>query len=255
VTVSRDPGELVWDNGTLITHPGAGRNGADVSMAAEELNLNSIAGSNVLLAAPGPEYRVADDFTVEAGGATVTAVTTYAYQTGSANPNWTGYSLNIWNGRPGDSGSSIVATSTTASFVWSGIYRVFYGTINLQNTDRPVQAIRFDLGSLHLAAGTYWIDWQVIGGASGWAPFVMEMAGGEPQTKAGNGRQLIPGGWVNLLEDDRPGLGAEVPFLVYGAGATSVPARLSPLHGTQPVAGPRPLLPSGYEFRQNDALK
>ncbi|MFU8829446.1 MAG: hypothetical protein ACNA8P_08440, partial [Phycisphaerales bacterium] len=182
-------GGILWDNGPMVTHPGAGSGGADVSMAS--VNPNT-AGSNVRSFAPDPNFRVADDFTVGAGGWLVNSIVSFGYQTNASVPTWTGANMNIWDGAP-NAGGTIVATSTSFTLEATGIFRVFNGEANLSNTARPVWGISFDFGGLNLAAGNYWMDWQVEGGASGWANYVMDINPdnvNDPITRAGNGLQL-----------------------------------------------------------------
>ena len=99
--------DVLYDNGSLVTHPGAGLGGVDVSMADAVTNT---AGSNARHFPPDEHFRIADDFTVGPVGWFVDTITVHAYQTGAATPTWTGANLNIWNGAPNDGGSSIVHT-------------------------------------------------------------------------------------------------------------------------------------------------
>lgn len=245
-------GELgvLWDNGGIVTHPEQGAGGADVSMASVVPN---VAGSNVRSSSPAPYRRIADDFTVGGSGWYLAAVVTYAYETNVAVPSWTGFNANIWDGRPGDAGSGIVATSSDAVIEFSGAYRVFNGAANLGNTQRPVYTISFDFGGQHLPAGEYWFDWQVEGGSSAWTVFVMEPdaeAPNDPVTVVGNARHLTPDGWQDVLADPRPGAPAEIPFVVTGStsafvvgGSDPTSRSLSAAAGS-PLSGHGPVTPS-----------
>lgn len=197
---------VLWDNGGFVTHPSAGYQGANVSMASADVNSG---GQNVRHQPPDPHFRIADDFTVSGGTWNVSNVVTFAYETNVATPGWQSGELIIWNGPPGASGSQILGFTSAVNWVFTGVYRVFHGTENLSDSDRAIHAVFWDLGSLTLEPGTYWIDWQMEGGESAWANFVMEMQYGEPVTPSGNGRQLVPDdGWVDT--------GHESPFLVIG---------------------------------------
>jgi MYXO-CTERM domain-containing protein len=208
-------GGILWDNGPMVTHPGAGSGGADVSMASVDPNA---AGSNVRNIAPGQNFRIADDFNVGAGGWTVNSVVAFGYETGATGaPTWSGANMNIWDGAP-NAGGTIVATSTAFTLESTGIFRVFNGAANLGNTARAIWGISFDFGSLDLAAGNYWMDWQVEGGASGWANYVMDVNPDDvnnPITRTGNALQMFnaDGDW------QFPGGPLEVPFLVRGIPA------------------------------------
>jgi hypothetical protein len=234
-------GGLLHDNGPIVTHPGAGAGGADVSMSDP---VNNTAGSNARLITPDPWFRIKDDFTVPAGGWTVGHIVTHAYRTGGV-PDWTSANLNIRSGAPD---GPVVATATTTNWSWTGVYRTFNGVLN--DTNRPVYAIAFDLGSLNLAAGTYWIDWQVVGPTSGWAPYVTlpdaVPGGNNTVTVFDNGRHRTPDGIVPLLAPP----GAETPFLVYEPGAEHAPAA-----GRIPMVRSGFQAPEGYNRQVSDSLR
>lgn len=203
---------LLWDNGSIVTHPAGGAGGADLSMAAVTLN---IAGSNVQLVSGQPHWRIAEDFVVPAGGWHLGAIVTYAYEIGSAVPAWTGFNASIWSGRPGDLGSDLVATTTTANVAFSGVYRVF-SNADMTSPDRAVQAVTWDVSGVFLPEGSYWFSWQIEGGSTAWTPYVMEPNPAEthnPATVFGNGRHLTPDGWIDLLQAP----GAETFLQVYGS--------------------------------------
>jgi hypothetical protein len=210
---------LLHDNGGMVTHPGAGPGGRDVSMA-ESIGGVSTAGSNVLAQA-GVHFRIADDFVVTGPGWIVANVRVHAYQTGAATPTWTGAELNIWNAEPAAEGAQMVFTqSYTAgqlNITNTGINRIFNGAANLTNQDRQVNSLTMSTGNLVLNPGTYWIDWRIVGGASAWAPYVMvanPVEPNSPTTVFDNGRQMFnaAGDWQPLLQAP----GAETPFHVYG---------------------------------------
>jgi hypothetical protein len=245
VEVIGDPGITFcsWDNGGMVTHPGAGAGGADVSMAST-IGGVSTAGSNVQQSLGGPHFRIADDFEVTQT-CTLGYVVTNGYQTGAAVPTWTNAQLNV---RAGSVTGTIVASATSTDWEWSGVYRVFNGLANLGNTQRPVHEIFFEFDNVVLEPGTYWIDWQVVGGASGWAPYVMlpdpSPGGINTITVFENGQQMFnaAGDWQPTLQPP----GAEVPFRV-GGGA--------PARGNRgvPDVQPGPALPSRYNQQVTDA--
>ncbi|TVQ60752.1 MAG: hypothetical protein EA379_07580 [Phycisphaerales bacterium] len=222
--LTANAGGVLFDNGGMITHPGAGAGGLNVSMASPgALNL---AGSNVRQIPGDPGFRMADDFTVS-GNWIVNSITVFAYETNAAVPTWTGANMNIWSGRPGDAGSAILDTFMAPTVAQTDIYRVFNGLANLTNTQRRVNSLTFDLGGMNLGAGTYWIDWQVIGNGSGWAPFVMlpdPTGGAATTTVLGNGRQMTNlGVWQDIAGVDGP---LELPFIVTGIPSPGAAALL-----------------------------
>jgi hypothetical protein len=232
-------GVVIYDNGPFITHPGAGAGGADVHMAA-----TNFLASNARRIGGGPHFRIADRFTVAAGGANVNLIVTRALINDLAQPAWNFYSMNIWDGRPGDPGSNIIASTSTATWAWSGVYAVFQG-FPLGGTDFPVFDIYWSTPGLTLAAGNYWIDWQVDG-SNAWAIYVTHPNPANPNQPIlgmGVGRQLIPDGWQDLLQGE-PGVPHTpgTPFLVIGqpggAGANGPSFRRS--DAGLPLTTPQP---------------
>jgi hypothetical protein len=203
----------LFNNGSMVTHPGAGPGGVDVSMADALLNT---AGSNVLQQPSATHFRIADDFAVGGPGWIVDTVRVFAYVTG----NQTGTPLvngnvHIRSGAPNDPGSTILATSAVFTQQYSGVNRIFNNAA-LSNVDRRVFAADFDFGGLNLAPGTYWIDFQFSGSASAWAPYVMlpnPANPNDPTTVFGNGMQMTVG---EVWQPTLAAPGAEVPFIVFG---------------------------------------
>ena len=203
----------LWNNGSIITHAGQGAGGADVSMAAADLNS---AGFNAGTFGDGSYWRRADDFTVGGGGWNLDSITFYLYSSfsGPGATPWLGFDMNIWDGAPGS--GSIVANSTSVvgTPTFTNIYRVFNGAANLTNTDRAVFAVTLDFSGTTLGEGDYWIDIQVDQGAgSAWIPPIMNADGSHY-----DGNQMQFGAdnvWVTY-EDAVSGLGADIPFYIAG---------------------------------------
>jgi hypothetical protein len=208
------------DNGPIITHPGAGAGGLDVSMCS--LNPNS-SGSNMLLQGVNPYYRVADDWVVPAGEEwSVTDLKLQGYVTGgvAGNPGWTSYSLRIWKDQmPVDGPANFYNGTAAPTIAFLNVYRVFNGVANLLNTQRPVNELTFTFNPpLSLPAGTYWFDLQVGGAASGWYNYVMDPNPANPDdpiTRVGNAMQRTATGWVGAVAGT-PAVNVEYPFKVVG---------------------------------------
>lgn len=205
---SAGPPVELWDNGPLITTPGGGFGGADVS------ELQTLIGGNIL--GYGHQVsagnRIADDFVVGVGGWHIDTVIFYAYQTGGGIPSTiTSVNLNIWDGRPGDGGENLVGTGTMTGTEWSGIYRA--------TEEAPLGSARAIMAqiitvNIDLAPGTYWFDWQTDGSAafSGpWAPPVTFVGMGG----SGNARQFTAKGWGDAF-DDAAGWHDDFPFIING---------------------------------------
>ncbi len=217
------PMATLYDNGPLITHPGAGAGGKDVSALQGS---NTGYGSNISVSGG---FRIADDFTVPSGGWTINTLTVFAYQTGSGNTSTiTGVNLRIWNGVPGAPGSTVVfgddSTNRMASTAFSNIYRTT--ATALTNADRPIMAVVATVNTT-LAAGTYWADWQMSGSvASGpWAPAVTLL--GQNNKPGSNAVQWTGSAWAAAV-DSGSGAVQDYPFLIDGtAGGGGGPANCS----------------------------
>ena len=205
---------LLYDNGPVVTHPGQGAGGADVSMCSVAPNT---AGLNMMQQSGQDYYRVADNFVVPAGGWQVDKLRLWGYATNGTPgaPPWTGYSLILWSGDPGV-GTQVYSTTAAPTITWSGVYRVFNGTANLLNTARALNWLDFSLPNINLPAGTYHWDLMITSSTSAWMPLVMDINPANPNdpiTRAGDSWQKQSAtSWVHNNLPPIP----EYPFSVYG---------------------------------------
>jgi hypothetical protein len=183
-----NPAAVLYDNGTLVTHPAGGAGGANASAVQTGLG-NSTYGFGHAISAG---LRMADDFTVPAGGWNISTITFYAYQTGSTTTTTiNNVNLRIWDGQPG--ASNIVfgddTTNRLAGSSFSNIYRVL--DTGLLDTARPIMADVVTVNTI-LPAGTYWLDWQTGGTLTSgpWAPPVTIL--GQTAKPGSNGQQYSP---------------------------------------------------------------
>lgn len=194
---------------------------------------NTVAGFSVHTAGTSA-FRLADNFTVGAGGWTVNTVRVFAYQTGSAagTSPFSGARLQIWNGRPGDVGASVVfgdlTTNVMAATGNTNMYRIFNTTTpppgTAPGTTRLVRFLDLNVGGLNLAAGTYWIDWTatLATGASAFAPSIT--IPGQGNRPGDNGRQWNGTAWTDMIDAANPGTGADlVQDLVFSIDGTVIP--------------------------------
>ncbi len=184
-------------------------------------------------------FRCADDFTVPAGQTwTVDQVVTFAYQTGfsgSTSPILSA-TLQIWSGRPGDSGSSIIFGDTTTNRLATSTDALIYrtgGTVvpapATPGTTRKVWQNNITVSPAQvLSAGTYWIDFQTAIAANG-AHFAPPATVVGSRTQPGwNARQLTGTGWVDALDTGNPAAAPDVnvdfPFKLVGTSSTATVA-------------------------------
>jgi hypothetical protein len=137
--------------------------------ALDPLTANTTAGFGVSGA-----LRLADDFTVPAGGLDLAYVKVPAYTTGATALTVTGATLRIWNGNPSDPTSQVIfgddTTNRLAHREWSNIYRTFNtvtpptcgGVPTAPGNTRRLQWA-FITVNQQLPEGTYWLDWNVAG--------------------------------------------------------------------------------------------
>lgn len=114
-----------------------------------------------------PAFRLADDFTVGAGGWLVDSIRVYAYQTGSLVPNITAGNLEIRAGGATPGAVLFTGTYNVASNTFTTVYRET-ATSTLSN--RQVQQGDFSFASVSLAPGSYWLAYDFTTAAG--TPFV-----------------------------------------------------------------------------------
>ncbi len=225
LTVSPAGSPILFNSGPIVTHPGGGANGADLSALQNTVSLPNIPIAMNILgfggAAPG---RSAEDFVVcDPAGWNISTITVYAYQTGSPlTSTITSVTLRIWDGAPGAAGSNIVfgdaTTNVMTSTCWTGIYRATLTDL-LGNT-RPIMACVLDVNTA-LPPGHYWIDYSMSGSvASG--PFTPPITRlNQPNT--GNAMGSADGIAYAALIDNGGSTAtyrAGLPFLVRGTAAS-----------------------------------
>ena len=214
-------GQVLYDNGPLVTNPGAAVGGRDASALQTGLGLTIYGfGAQQLNA-----NRIADDFTVPAGGWNIGTITFYSYQTGATTPTINGINVQIWNGDPSLPTSSVVfgdtttnRLSTTTPVSLSNIMRPL--DTNLLEAGRQLQVVTADINTT-LPAGTYWLDWQFNGTlASGpWQPPVTLL--GQTGKPGANGLQSLAGVWGALVDGVNP---QDAPFIINGPGGAATGA-------------------------------
>ncbi len=217
------PGAVLYDNGPLVTHPGGGFGGADASALQTAIGLNVYGFGHAVSSG----FRVADDFTVPAGGWNISTITFYAYQTGSTTTSTiNNVNLVIWDGQPG--ASNIVFGDTTTNRLASSTFTNIYRSIDtgLLANNRPIMANVVTVNTA-LPAGTYWLDWQAGGTLSSgpWVPPVSIL--GQTNPPGANAQQYNLTSWVPLIDSGTAAAPQDLPFLIEGQGATGPSISLS----------------------------
>jgi hypothetical protein len=218
-------GDVLFNNGPLVTHAGQGPGGVDVSMASVTPNAT---GSNVTATL----WR-ADNFSVGGQGWFIDSIQTYAYDTNFADPRF-GEAIIRIHANDGENGSpGTILASSNATWQLAGINRVFNGAANIGNTARQLQLLTANFGGLSLAAGDYYFSFSVsntnVTATNNWFPYVMDINPNDPNdpiTRIGNAYSsgnlgaswtistLATGGWNQAVE---------IPFIISGTAAIPEP--------------------------------
>lgn len=192
---------------------------------------NATAGIAASGGADPAGLRIADDFTVnDAGGWTISSISLFGYVTNSAagsNP-YSNITLRIWNGRPGDAGSTVIfgdlsnlISQTTVTN--TNIYRIFNSA---PGTNRIVRQLTVNLTGLTLGQGTYWLDFSNNGG---FIPAITA-PGLRSGGVNGNAVQQNAGAWAGIVDTGTPtggpAVAQDVPFIINGIPAPGAIALL-----------------------------
>jgi PEP-CTERM motif len=162
----------------------------------------------------GVPNRVADDFSVGAGGWNVTKLSFFSYQTGATSFTFTGLS---WSIVAGDVNAGTIVASGSDTPTNGGLLGYRVTSTTLTNTSRPIFQLDMDVPDFAIGGGNYWLRWSMTGSlASGpWQPPTSDGA-------VGNAVQSLSNGTFTSRLDDGDGLGVELPFLIHGT-TTTVP--------------------------------
>lgn len=219
-------GDLLYDNGPLVTNQGGGAGGTDFSML-ETPNTNY--GFKI-----SAGYAAADDFSIAVSNWVIDSLVFFAYQTGSTTTStFTSYYVRVWEGVPGQAGSNVVWGDTVTNVLTRSVFSNIYRGNDSTNTQRPVMRNVCATSGLTLNTGNYWVECQAAGSlASGpWVPPVT--IPGQPIT--GNAKQRVGPNFNNLLD----GTNAQgLPFLVYGTAGTAFLNEMAVTSIDAPVSGP-----------------
>lgn len=200
-----------FKNGPLITHPGGGFGGRDLS----RLNLPlTTLGSNINKGS----FKILEDFTLPGtSNYSIDSMGFFGYQTGSpAFSSFTGLFVTIWDGHPAQGGELLYGDSTEFESVledtyFTGIYRAS-ATAPLDSTRPIMKNIGKFFEPTRLRGGKkYFIQWSMTGSiASGpWQPAVSVNG----MTNTGNAQQFTSTGYQFM--DGGGGFPQAAPFEIY----------------------------------------
>ena len=206
---------LLAGTSSLVTHPGQGAGGKDVS--ATQVGLGATlygTGQNRTTGA-----WLASKITVPANGWVIDSLITYGYQTGSSLVStFTGLYCYVGQDSMSLPSSSVVIGSKSvnaqSATSWTGIYRTTTETPPFIETNRPIMKIKSNLTGV-IPAGTYWVTWNATGSlASGpWNPPVTVL---NTISTGSNSYQYTATSGLWATTKDGTVTTVEMPFKLYG---------------------------------------
>jgi hypothetical protein len=218
--VGEAKGDILWDNGTFINHPGGMLGdalGADRSYVTPD--------GNVLGFGMTETFSVADNFGLSVD-CVVDSLTFFGYTNGQTAPGATALYARIWDGNPSAGGNVVWGDMTTnilsvnnwlAGPSGLGVYRTRANEFT--DNSRRIQEVSASGLNIDLAAGGYWLEWNVSGV---WTTPPLNDAGAPNSLKWGDAIQFnsTTGVWTPL----RSGLAISNPVdLGFTVSGTAVP--------------------------------
>ena len=169
------PAVIIYDNGPYQTGA-TSKSGVAAPAGAQWSELQNFVGEAASQNSAGSTcsqstFRVADNFVVPVGETwTINSVITFAYLTGGgATTPFTAGTLRIWNGRPGDAGSTVIfgdlTTNRLASSTDTNTFRIFNSVAppSPPGTTRRIWQNTLTVDpALVLMSGNYWVDWGTV---------------------------------------------------------------------------------------------
>lgn len=202
--------EVLFNNGPIANSIGSGPNGSDVSIMPSILHNAGYTTSKVNTS--GFEYRVADDFIVDAPMWQIDSIEFFGFTGSDAlDQVFDKYTIQIWQGEPGDPTSRLIwgdeVTNRVMGSKFSGVYREYASGYY------PIISNMCSVSGLVLPEGHFWIDWNaraVPNSAEALTPPVVK--GNE--VWFGNARSAMSHEWIDI-EDTY--FSQALPFVIYGS--------------------------------------
>ena len=203
----------LFNQSDLVTYPGAGNNGADVSSTYGD---QAVFGINADIF---DSAFVADDFTLD-NYSYISEIQFYAYQNNSGidTSSIKSVYVAIYDQNPANGASPIwgdYVTDRMISTSWTGIYLTTQNSF--ANTDCPIMKVVAEIDT-SLPAGDYWVSVAFQGNSSltgPWAPPVRNLL----QVNTGNAIQYANNSWVSWRDSQTLGQYG-LPFIVKGFAQT-----------------------------------
>lgn len=154
----------------------------------------------------GSNHAVADDFTVGGAGWVVDSIDFFAYQNNAAS-----FTLQTvsWSIMAGDVNNGTLVASGITTLTNGGLVGQRVAANPLDAISRPIYRANADIADVNLAAGHYWLRWNMTGSLSS-GPWQSPAAG----VLAGNSMKSVSGAAFTTIVDG--GATLEMPFVLNG---------------------------------------
>ncbi len=204
----------IFNNGPVMTHPGAGFGGADVSFY-DVSSPSPRAWENFQVGT----YTIADDFTVTQE-TVLSSLEFYAHQTGSGiTPTINKACVTIYDGDPSAGGRVVWGDRSTNRFESASFTNIYRTTTTLGggmlNNQRPIMRVKVFIDNLKLAPGTYWVELSADGTMSANGPFTIPVMNANGIAKIGNAKtyEFRNNTWKDWTSGGSP---TTLPFILNG---------------------------------------
>jgi PEP-CTERM motif len=155
-------------------------------------------------------FALAEDFLVGVDAPwTVESLDFFGYQTDASVFSFTSVT---WSLVLGDVDTGGLVASGTTAVTNGGLMGYRVSDANQGSLRRAIYRIQADIPDVALAAGSYWLRWQLSGDSQFSGPFVPPTSDGQ----LGNAMQSNAGAPFAALADSDSGDSVNLPFLVYG---------------------------------------
>lgn len=161
-----------------------------------------------------------DDFSIPAGQTwNISRIAIYGMVFNATSNPFDVLHLQIWNGKPGSPGSSVIYGDATTNFLSDVSDSLIYG---IQNSLIPAPGVTPNLDNKFwkitanvnktLTAGTYWLAWQthIVTGYSAFTPSI-KMKNTRSHASWNAVISNVPGTWLPLLDYGNPSSAADLP--------------------------------------------
>jgi len=235
-------GDVLWDNGSFITHPNGGNNNADLSVLQRNSLGLQLLGITCCKSGEHGDGPVAEDFEIPSGVFwQVDSLAFYAFVNYYYTPHYFDFintlRMRIYKGDPMDGGTVVYGDLTAnllhSGSVWDSSWRA---PDSYPDSVFPIRRASVDLSGLILTEGEYWVEFWIDGGyGTNWLSTVPLTTLG--QTTTGNARRhnIYTDEWTAIKDGGIYPQG--IPFRVHGTEFATMENDAGIVNILSPVTG------------------